>query len=218
MEKVKTIFFDFDGVILESVDIKGWAFGKLFEDYPEHVDEIVAFHHANGGMSRFEKFKIIYKEILRKRLSNETFENLCSNFSDLVYERVLECDFVPGALEFLKKYHKRTHLFIISGTPHEEINKIADAKGLNRYFKGIFGSPTTKSHWTKKIIEERKLDANNALFVGDAMSDYMAAEDNNIRFVARIRGDKEIFKYKKIFLKIRDLFEFDMLLKQGGLK
>ena len=68
MKPIDAIFFDFDGVILESVDIKGWAFGKLFESYPEHVDEIVAFHFANGGMSRFDKFRYIYKNILNKKM------------------------------------------------------------------------------------------------------------------------------------------------------
>lgn len=66
MKPIDAIFFDFDGVILESVDIKGWAFGKLFENYPQHVDEIVAFHFANGGMSRFDKFRYIYKKYLKK--------------------------------------------------------------------------------------------------------------------------------------------------------
>ena len=27
---------DFDGVILESVDVKGWAFGQIFAGYPDH--------------------------------------------------------------------------------------------------------------------------------------------------------------------------------------
>jgi len=66
MKEIQAVFFDFDGVILESVDIKGWAFGKLFEkQHPEHVDEIVAFHHANNGMSRFEKFRNFYKNNFR---------------------------------------------------------------------------------------------------------------------------------------------------------
>ena len=58
MKDIKAIFFDFDGVILESVDVKGWAFGKPFEAYPQYVDEIVAFHHRNGGMYRFDKFRL----------------------------------------------------------------------------------------------------------------------------------------------------------------
>ena len=77
MKKIEAIFLDFDGVILESVEVKGWAFGKLFEDHPEHVDKIVAFHHANGGMSRFDKFRYIYKKMLKEPLPEKQFEALC---------------------------------------------------------------------------------------------------------------------------------------------
>lgn len=214
MKKIEAIFLDFDGVILESVDVKGWAFGKLFKNDPEYVDEIVRFHYAHGGMSRFEKFHYIYKNILKEPLPNDKFNELCRNFSKLVFERVAKCDFVPGALEFLKKYHKMFHLFIISGTPHEEINKIVDIKGLNIYFEGVFGSPTTKSYWTRKIIEEKKLDVNRLIFIGDAMSDYKAAEENNIRFVARITDGNDIFKDKKVYWKIRNFFDLEQFLNE----
>ena len=214
MKDIDAIFLDFDGVILESVDIKGWAFGKLFEDYPEHVDEIVAFHHANGGMSRFDKFRFIYKEMLKEPLFNKKFEELCNRFSKLVYERVLKCDFVPGALEFLKKYHKIFHLFVISGTPHEEINRIVIDKGLSSFFEGVFGSPATKSYWAQKIIKEKKWDANKILFIGDAMSDYSAAFENNIRFVARVTDGKDIFEGEKINWRIRDFFELETILNK----
>lgn len=212
MKDIDAIFLDFDGVILESVDIKGWAFGKLFEDYPQHVDEIVAFHHANGGMSRFDKFRFIYKEMLKEPLPNKKFELLCDHFSKLVYKRVLKCDFVPGALEFLKKYHNIFHMFIISGTPHEEINRIVVEKGLSGFFEGVFGSPATKSYWAQKIIKEKKWDANRILFIGDAMSDYRAAFENNITFVARVTDGKDIFEGEKVNWRIRDFFELERLL------
>jgi phosphoglycolate phosphatase-like HAD superfamily hydrolase len=214
MKKAKAIFLDFDGVILESVDVKGWVFSKLFENHPEHVDEIVAFHYANGGMSRFEKFHHIYENIFKEPLPDNKFNELCRNFFKLAFNRVLKCDFVPGALEFLKKHHKRFHPFIISGTPHEEINKIIEAKGLSNYFEGVFGAPTTKSYWARKIIEENKLDANRVLFIGDAMSDYEVAEKNNIMFVARITDGNDIFKDKKVYWKIRNFFELEQFLNK----
>ena len=105
MRDLQAIFFDFDGVILESVDVKGWAFAKLFDTYPEHVEEIVSYHYAHGGMPRFDKFRHIYREILKEPLSDELFRELCDRFSELALERVLQCPFVPGALEFLKKHH-----------------------------------------------------------------------------------------------------------------
>jgi HAD superfamily hydrolase (TIGR01549 family) len=213
MKPIDAIFFDFDGVILESVDIKGWAFGKLFENYPKHVDEIVAFHFANGGMSRFNKFRYIYKNILKKSLSDDEFNALCIKFSDLTFKRVLKCEFVPGALEFIEKYYKKTKFYIISGTPQDEIEHIVEARGLSKYFHGVYGSPTDKAFWGNKIIMQEKLNCETTIFIGDAMSDYKAAKENGLIFVARINDDnKEIFEGKQVDYKVYDLFEFDKLL------
>jgi len=215
MKPIDAILFDFDGVILESVNIKGWAFGKLFESYPEHVDEIVAFHFANGGMSRFDKFRYIYKNILNKPLPDEEFDALCLKFSNLTFKRVLECEFVPGALEFLEKHFKKTKFYIISGTPQDEIEHIVAARGLSKYFQGVYGSPTDKSFWANKIIMQEKLNCETTIFIGDAMSDYNAAMENKVKFVARINDDnKEIFEGKHVDYKVYDLFEFDLLLRK----
>ena len=62
IKKSSVIFWDFDGVIKESVDIKGKAFQKLFEVYGTEVMEMVRIHHENnGGMSRFDKFPVYLK-------------------------------------------------------------------------------------------------------------------------------------------------------------
>ena len=64
---MKAIIFDFDGVIAESVDVKTEAFKELFKAYPDKVKAIADFHIDNGGMSRFDKFRHIYKNILKKK-------------------------------------------------------------------------------------------------------------------------------------------------------
>jgi beta-phosphoglucomutase-like phosphatase (HAD superfamily) len=49
-----TLILDFDGVIVESIPLKTVAFQKIFSFAPpEHLDEIIAFHLENGGMSRY---------------------------------------------------------------------------------------------------------------------------------------------------------------------
>ena len=57
----KAIALDFDGVILESAVIKTQAFSGVFENYPEHLEAIINHHLNNVGVSRYEKFKYIYK-------------------------------------------------------------------------------------------------------------------------------------------------------------
>ena len=213
MNRIKAILFDFDGVILESLDIKGWAFGKLFENFPEHVTKIVQYHHANGGISRFEKFRYIYKNILKKHLSEQQFQQLCKNFEALIFEKILECDFVPGAQEFLERQYQHRLLFVISSTPHKEIQKIVQAKGLGKYFKGVYGSPITKDKWIKIILNDWNLESENALFVGDSISDYYATLNSDIRFIGRISNcDKHPFMKYKIDRVIVNLKELEQLL------
>jgi len=209
MKSVEVIFLDFDGIILESVDIKGWAFGKLFEGYPEIVPQVVAYHHAHGGVSRYDKFKYFYKEFLKEPLSDDKFQALCADFSALVFNRVLSCEFVKGALEFLEKYYQKCALYIISGTPDEEIKKVVEMRKLDKFVKGVFGSPASKGSLTEKILEQEKFDPKYALWVGDARSDQRAAEENNIRFVGRVTGGKDIFLHNKIEHRIEDMFQLD---------
>ena len=53
---IKAIVFDFDGVILESVDIKTKAFIKLYENYPPKIkEEVKRYHLKHLGISRYEK-------------------------------------------------------------------------------------------------------------------------------------------------------------------
>ena len=49
---IKAIIFDFDGVLVESAEIKTKAFEMLFSDYPDTIDDIVQYHKKNMGISR----------------------------------------------------------------------------------------------------------------------------------------------------------------------
>ncbi len=213
MKDLKAIIFDFDGVIVESVEVKTWAFRKLFERYPRHVDKIAAYHMDHGGISRFTKIRYIFKGILKKPLSEKFFDQLCRRYSQLVYNRVVASPLVPGAQEFLKKYYKKFPLFVVSGTPRGEMIDIAEAKNLTRYFMGIFGSPETKEYWTRKILDRFKLKPREVLFVGDARSDYQTAKKMKIPFVARIPdGSPGVFGRRKIQHAIKDLYELDAIV------
>ena len=62
LKSAKTIFWDFDGVIKDSVVVKSDAFEQLFLPFGDEVAISVREHHeANGGMNRFEKLPIYLK-------------------------------------------------------------------------------------------------------------------------------------------------------------
>lgn len=194
-QNIPIIILDFDGVILESVDVKTRAFRELFSFTPQHVDEIVNFHVQNGGMSRFDKFRYFYKNIIKEPLSDEQYDFLCNRFSELVFDGVLKSTFVSGAESFLKHFSTKTSLFVASATPASELAKIVRQRGLLDYFKAIYGSPRTKQECIEEILINMNCLKENAIFVGDALNDYKAAKKAGVRFIGRVKsGDTNIFK------------------------
>ena len=99
---------------------------------------------------------------------------------------------MPGAKEFLE-YSKNKYLnFICTGTPENEIKKILIKKKLSEYFNSVYGSPKTKVKIIKNIITKRKLNSNEILFIGDAMTDYNASQETNLNFIG-IRNMETVF-------------------------
>ena len=87
----KIIFWDFDGVIKESVSVKTDAFGKLFSNFGSKVSQKVVSHHINnGGMSRFDKIPIYLKfanlQVTKENIERLMLENLKSEKIEKSYQ------------------------------------------------------------------------------------------------------------------------------------
>jgi len=194
---IKAIIFDFDGVILNSANIKTEAFRELFAGYPDKVGEIVRYHVLNGGISRYVKFRHIYEEILKKKFSKENEVELGRRFSEIALKKVLHASFVPGAKQFLDKNKGLFSFFIASGTPEKELKKIVQKRHLQDYFKELHGSPAKKEDIIADIMERHSLTRDEVVYVGDAESDRIAAEKANVKFIHLINdltGLDEILK------------------------
>jgi HAD superfamily hydrolase (TIGR01549 family) len=193
--KWQAVFFDFDGVILDSVDIKTKAFAKMFCSYGTKVErEVVSYHLKHEGISRFKKFRYFYENILKKEITEEKLEHLGEMFTNLVLEGVLESPFVEGVLETLEQLHTLgIPAYIVSGTPHEEINYIVKEKGLSHFFKAVHGSPRQKGEIIKNILNNNGYQRASCLFIGDAMSDYNASQESGVCFLGIVKGEPSLF-------------------------
>jgi len=212
--KYKNIIFDFDGVLAESVHIKTQAFYSMYVGYGEEIaDQVVIHHKGNGGMSRFEKFPYYHKTFLDIDLSKKDVQILSADFSKLVIDSVVDADEVLGALWFLKKYQNQCKFWIVSATPMDEINEIAYRRGISEYFIKIYGAPESKSSIAKNIINENQLINSETVFFGDALSDYNAANNNNIDFVLRTTDDNfSLFQNYNELIRYSDFYELKKLL------
>ena len=179
------IILDFDGTVLESVDIKTEAFRELFDSYPERLDEIMAYHLRHNGISRFVKFKYIYEEILVVPFDDRLREDAARRFSAAVFQRVVECPLVAGAENFLKRVTLRLPTFLVSASPEEELIRVVTARGLAGHFRGVFGSPTAKLEHARRILAREAVSPHAAVYIGDSVEDYRVAQELEIPFIGR---------------------------------
>ena len=190
MSEPAAIVFDFDGVILQSVELKANAFRRLFSAFPDQQDRIVQLHLTNGGLSRYEKFRRIYGEYLHLPLSDEEMARLDAEFATIVAETIYTCPFVPGALEFIKRRAAEPPLFIASGTPETELREVVQSRGLSPYFTGVYGSPRSKAALLRVILQRVDARPENLVMIGDSIQDYAAAMETGIRFVGCVPEGK----------------------------
>jgi len=183
--KQRVFLFDFDGVIVDSVNIKTEAFAELYRPFGEKViSKVVRHHRSHGGMSRFEKIHYYHKQYLNQDLSNSDLMKLANRFSRMVLNKVTKAPFIKGSFQFLKLLKdKNKILFIISGTPEDEIKKIIKKRHLNRFFKDVKGSPLSKQENIERILKKYGILATDCVYFGDSKEDSDAASSVSIVFV-----------------------------------
>lgn len=181
------VIFDFDGVIVESNAIKDRAFHDLYLPYGEDAArQALEIHLQHHGKSRFEKFHLMHERILHQAITDEESREFGDRFSQICFERICVCPFVPGAREFLETFSKTIPLAIASATPEGELEEIVVNRGIRAHFKHVFGKPTSKPDNLRRILEIESLVATDAVFVGDQISDWEAAHEVGMPFVGRI--------------------------------
>ncbi len=175
--------FDFDGVILDSAEIKAQGFVECFSDESAPTREAIrAYVVRHGGVSRFEKFRYIHDRILGRALGDDRLRGLCERYVGIVLERVAGAPFVKGALELLQAIHTATDCFVVSGTPQAELRTLVRQRAIDHMFKDVVGSPAPKTELTENIV--RRYDGRDRIvFIGDSITDYEAARRSDIAFL-----------------------------------
>nr|WP_320013218.1 HAD-IA family hydrolase [uncultured Desulfobulbus sp.] len=188
----QAVLFDFDGVIADSTAVKVEAFHTLFTSFGSMIQEaVVNYHLDNGGMPRIEKIRHCYTQFVGRPISDAHLTLECEKFADMVREAVIASPLIPGALETLKSLKEQAiPCFVVSGTPHEEMNAIVEAKGLKEYFVEVHGSPRTKPVVVADILQRFTLFPSSCLFVGDALADYQAAQKHGLNFLGIVPAGK----------------------------
>ncbi|MEJ2594664.1 MAG: hypothetical protein P8100_05955 [bacterium] len=168
------------------MDVKTEAFAEMYRHYGENIEKKVVDHHkSNGGVSRFEKFRIYHGDYLGEEVNDQKVSELAEHFSALVLEKVVQADYVPGVMEFISSFHSQYDLFISTGSPEKKTNHV------------------------RKIIQKYRYNPSEMIFVGDAPTDRDAARENGLTFIGRFTTAEEIKKEKYL---IQDFKNFNSYL------
>lgn len=188
MELLRTprlIFWDFDGVIKDSNEVKSQAFTSLFHHYGAEIADRVREHHqTHGGMSRFEKIPR-YLEWVGETVTPELVDEYCRRFTQLTLQAVIDAPWVPGVEAFLRSNPYQQMHVVVTATPQEEIEKILTALNLRSCFMDVFGAPLSKQEAIHTTLVSSQIDPQLCLMIGDATADRDAAQANQVPFLLR---------------------------------
>lgn len=180
-----TLFWDFDGVIKESVAVKADAFEQLFAPFGAELAARVREHHErHGGLSRFEKVPL-YLEWAGCDCSPAEVARYCAMFSAAVLQQVVDCAWVPGAREYLLANSDSQRCVLISATPQAEIEHIVRALGVEQCFREVHGAPTPKQAAVTAALGRLERSRKQALLIGDSEADFDAAKAAGVSFLLR---------------------------------
>lgn len=179
------IFLDFDGVIVESNLIKDEGFEIIFSRFPEHYQKMLSYHQSSDTIDRYEKFNYIARDILCETDWKKLGSQLAKDYSDFTTQRVVECDEVPGAIEFLNNMYGQVPMILLSATPQEYLDEILEARKLRAYFELAFGKPLDKGKKMINILEDRMILPSSCVFIGDSPDDYLASIVAGVPFIGR---------------------------------
>jgi phosphoglycolate phosphatase-like HAD superfamily hydrolase len=188
LSSLRVIIFDFDGVVVESNDVKTRAFEKVFAHFPEHAEAMMEFHHAHVSLTRFAKFDHL-AQLLGRADDLALKSQIATDFSNQVFAGMLTVPLVPGAEIFLRYAKTRFPLYLASVTPEPELNSILFQRGLAHWFEGVYGCPPwTKSDAIRDVLLKKSVKPGEALLIGDSAGDQRAALETGVCFMARNSG------------------------------
>ncbi|MGJ3236241.1 HAD family hydrolase [Marivirga sp.] len=181
---IKTIFWDFDGVIMDSMPVRDQGFEEVLKDFPkDQVNQLLAYHKANGGLSRYVKFSYFFEEIRKEEVSDKKVQELAGSFSAIMLQKLKSPDYlINQTVNFIEQNFRNYRMFIVSGSDQSELREICNSVRIDQYFKGVYGSPTPKNDLVRNLIKKENINPTESILIGDSINDYEAAKVNDIAF------------------------------------
>ena len=184
LNKYSTIFWDFDGVILNSDKVRTEGFRYIFDSYSKkEIDRLINYHKINGGLSRYEKIEYFSQKILDKELNEREKKEYAQLYGRYCKDRLCRKNLlIQNSINFIKENHKNFNFHLVSASDEKELIYLCSNLDIKKYFKSISGSPVNKIENIKKLLKSNNYNELKCCLIGDSINDKLASIENNISF------------------------------------
>lgn len=183
LRECSILIFDFDGVILDSNQIKEEGFRRLFLPYgQDKAEKMVAYHRANGGMSRYEKIEYFFNSVMGRPIEAAMVDEFAEEFSKITMSLLKDPALqIKDTIAYIDAVGVSKEVYIASAAEQNDLSELCYWHGIADLFNGIFGSPRTKIDIVGDIIKGREKE--RCVLIGDSTNDLKAARANKIAFI-----------------------------------
>ena len=179
MNTDKVILFDYDGVLVDSLErnlaVAGEASRRLGHDIMPVKEDIVNMHIVT-----FEELGRIIQ------IPDAVLHEYSDTCVDILSEIETPITFFPGIEAEISRLQEKAFLGVITSNRAAEVNAQFAKAGLQKYFAPIVGleSGRSKGDNILRVMGEYQVPAANTYMVGDAASDIREAKKAGVVSVA----------------------------------
>lgn len=189
MAKIKSVLFDFDGTIVDTI-------GAALDIYNKMADQ--------KGYKKIKSSEVpAYKKMGVRKISQElnvpfsSIPSLAAKLRKQIYLHMRELRPVDGLKEaLLDLYERGTFMGIVTSNSKKNVKRFLKANDLEVFQfihcdKSIWG----KARVLKKVFKKYKIAPHEACYIGDEVRDFEASAEVEIPFNAVTWGlqDRELF-------------------------
>jgi len=181
VERIKAIVFDWDGTVVNTMQIKICNASNIFsEQYDVDSESIAESYRKYSGIPRRDLFDLIARENIGRGLSKFEFNRLSSEFTSRNVESYKTNKvFDNNKRKVLVRIKEHGFMMFVSSSANkDEIEKLAMLLDLEKYFKEMLGSTGDFRKGIAHINYIKKkygIKATQIMFVGDERADMRLA-------------------------------------------
>jgi HAD superfamily hydrolase (TIGR01549 family) len=188
------VLFDWDGTLIESLEIKIRNAAQLFQELlGMDPQSVAASYRQHSGIPRRDLFMAICAENGINKLDEDLYQRLSQRFSvknlEALTDKTVTSLVLPDTTAALAELRKQGYpLYVSSSAVTEEIRLVARLWDLEKYFNEILGSATgfnKGSQHVDYVVRQQHVTHSQIVFVGDEPTDIHLGKAAGVFMIAK---------------------------------